>query len=67
MPALLDDFNERNMRAAIVVSPECRGHPGVHGIDARFSPLGRPPLNGTIFRRFFKSFRSMEFFRNLSR
>jgi len=48
MPALLDDFIERNTVAAIVVRPKLRGHPGVHGIDARISRAGRPSFIGTI-------------------
>jgi len=48
MPALLDDFIERNTVAAIVVRPKLRGHPGVHGIDVCFSRAGRPSFIGTI-------------------
>jgi hypothetical protein len=67
MPALLDDFVQWNRRAAIVVPPKNAGHPGVHGIDVRFSSSCGPSFNGTVRDRFVDPFRSMEFFGNSSR
>ncbi|MGU8079696.1 hypothetical protein [Burkholderia pyrrocinia] len=62
MPALLDDFIERNTVAAIVVRPKFRWHPGVHGIDVRISQSGHPSSIGTICTRYDDPFRSTEFF-----